>query len=92
MGTRLRKIMAQDDADNNMNVMNKINYNYARSNNKGIILLPESLRTDTTPKIESLMIKLKTIGENGNKKMNFSSNDDSYLNLMSKTSWNSKSQ
>ena len=92
MGTRLRKIMAQDDADNNMNVMNKINYNYARSNNKGIILLPESLRTDTTPKIESLMIKLKTIGENGNKKMNFSSNDDSYLNLMPKTSWNSKSQ
>ena len=92
MRTRLRKIMAQDDADNNMNVMNKINYNYARSNNKGIILLPESLRTDTTPKIESLMIKLKTIGENGNKKMNFSSNDDSYLNLMSKTSWNSKSQ
>jgi len=92
MGTRLRKIMAQDDADNNMNVMNKINYNYARSNNKGIIPLPESLRTDTTPKIESLMIKLKTIDENGNKKMNFSSNDDSYLNLMPKTSWNSKSQ
>ena len=58
--------MVQADADNNMNAMNEINYNYARTNNKGIILLPESLRIDTTPKIESLMIKLKNIDENGN--------------------------
>ena len=50
--------MVQADADNNMNAMNEINYNYARTNNKGIILLlPESLRIDTTPKIESLTIK-----------------------------------
>ena len=56
--------MVQADADNNMNAMNEINYNYARTNNKGIILLPESLRIDTTPKIESLMIKLKNIDEN----------------------------
>ena len=35
--------MAQADVDNNMNVMNEINYNYARSNNKRIILLPKSL-------------------------------------------------
>ena len=51
--TRLKKSMTQEDVDNNMNVMNEINCNYARTNNKGIILLPESLRTDTTPKIES---------------------------------------
>ena len=56
--------MAQVDADNNMSVMNEINYNYAKTNNKGIILLPESLRIDTTQKIESLMIKLKHIDEN----------------------------
>ena len=55
--------MVQADADNNMNVLNKINYNYARTNNKGIILLPESLRIDTTPKIESLTIKLKDISK-----------------------------
>ena len=46
-----------------MNVLNKINYNYARNNNKGIILLHESLRIDTTPKIESLTIKLKDISK-----------------------------
>ena len=46
-----------------MNVLNKINYNYARTNNKGIILLHESLRIDTTPKIESLTIKLKDISK-----------------------------
>ena len=63
--------MTQADVDNNMNVMNEINCNYARTNNKGIILLPESLRTDTTPKIESQMIKLKNIDVNGNKKNKF---------------------
>ena len=67
--------MVQADANNNMNVMNEINYDYTRINNKGIILLPESLRIDTTPKIESLTIKLKNIGTNGNKKINFSRND-----------------
>ena len=58
-----------------MNVLNKINYNYARTNNKGIILLPDSYRIDTIPKIESLTIKLKNIDANGNKKINFSRND-----------------
>ena len=67
--------MIQADADNNMNVLNKINFNYARANNKGIILLPESLRIDTTSKIESLTIKLKNIDANGNKKINSSRND-----------------
>ena len=67
--------MVQADANNNMNVMNEINYDYTRINNKGIILLPESLRIDTTPKIESLTIKLKNIDANGNKKINFSRND-----------------
>ena len=70
--------MIQADADNNMNVLNKINFNYARTNNKGIILPPESLRIDridTTPKIESLTIKIKNIDANGNKKINFSRND-----------------
>ena len=67
--------MVQADANNNMNVMNEINYDYTRINNKGIILLPESLRIDTIPKIESLTIKLKNIGTNGNKKINFSRND-----------------
>ena len=43
--------MVQADADNNMNAMNEINYNYARINNKSIILLPESLRIDNTQKI-----------------------------------------
>ena len=71
MRTRLKKSMVQADTDNNMNVMNEINCNYARTNNKGIILLPESLRTDTTPKIESQMIKLKNIDVNGNKKNKF---------------------
>ena len=67
--------MAQADEDNNLIVMNEINYDYARTNNKGIILLPDSYRIDTIPKIESLTIKLKNIGTNGNKKMNFSRND-----------------
>ena len=44
-----------------MNVMYDIDNNYDKTNNKGIILLPESLRIDTTQKIESLMIKLKNI-------------------------------
>ena len=68
--------MVQADADNNMNVLNKINFNYARANNKGIILLPESLRIDTTSKIESLTIKLKNIDANGNKKINSSRIDE----------------
>jgi hypothetical protein len=67
--------MVQADADNNMNVLNKINFNYARANNKGKIFLPESLRIDTTSKIESLTIKLKNIDANGNKKINSSRND-----------------
>ena len=92
MRTRLKKGMAQTYVDNNMNLMNEINYNYSRTNNKGIILLPESLRTDTTPKIDSLTIYLKIIDANGNKKINFSRNDDSYLSLIPKTSWNSKLQ
>ena len=50
--------MVQEDANNNMNVMNEINYDYAITNNKGIILLPESLLIDAIPKIESLMPKL----------------------------------
>ena len=74
--TRLGKNMVQADADNNMNVLNKINFNYARANNKGIILLPESLRIDTTSKIESLTIKLKNIDANENKKINSSRNDE----------------
>ena len=84
--------MVQADADNNMNAMNEINYNYARTNNKGIILLPESLRIDTTPKIESLTIKLKNIDENENKKINFSRNECSYFTLMQKKSMNSKAK
>ena len=43
--------------------MNEINYNYSRTNNKGIILQPESLRIDITPKTESLTIKLNNIDE-----------------------------
>ena len=74
--TRLKKSMAQKDVNNNISVLNEINYNYARINNKGIILLPESLRTNTTPKIESLMIKLKNIDANRNKKIYFSRNVD----------------
>ena len=35
--------MNQADANNNMSAMNEIHYNYARINNKEIILLPESL-------------------------------------------------
>ena len=84
--------MVQADADNNMNAMNEINYNYARANNKGIILLPESLRIDNTPKIESLMIKLKNFDENGNKEIIFSRNDGSYFALMKKKRLYSKSQ
>ena len=49
--TRLKKSMVQADTDNNMNVMNEINYNYARTNKKGIILLPESLRIGNIQKI-----------------------------------------
>ena len=75
-----------------MNVMNEINYNYARTNNKGIILLPKSLRIDTTQKIESLMIKLKNIDANRNKKIYFSRNYDLYLTLMPKKSLHSKAQ
>ena len=56
--------MVQVYADNIMSVMNEINYNYDRKNNKGIILLLESLRIDNTPKIESLTIKLKNINQN----------------------------
>ena len=41
--TRLGKNMVQTDADNNMNVMNEINYDYAKTNNKGIILPLELL-------------------------------------------------
>ena len=48
--------MAQAYEDNNLSVMNEINYDYDRANNKGIILLPELLRIDTISKIESLMI------------------------------------
>jgi len=59
--------MTQANEDNNTSVTNKINYNYSRANNKGIIILPESLRIDITPKIESLMIIFKNIDENGNK-------------------------
>ena len=35
--------MTQADANNNMNVMNEINYDYAKTNNKGIILPLELL-------------------------------------------------
>ena len=84
--------MAQADEDNNLSVMNEINYDYARTNNKGIILLPESLRIDTTPKIESLTIKLKNIDENENKKIISSRNDRSYFALMKKKRLHSKSQ
>ena len=55
--------------------MNEIIYNYSRINNKGIILLPESMRIDINPKKESLMIKLKNINEDVNKKINFSRNE-----------------
>ena len=67
--------MSQTVSDNNLSVINEINYDYAKTNNKGIILLPDSYRIDTTPKIESLTIKLKNIDANGNKKINFSRND-----------------
>ena len=59
--------MTQANEDNNTSVTNEINYNYSRANNKGIIILPESLWIDITPKIESLMIIFKNIDENGNK-------------------------
>ena len=55
--------MTQADANNNTSVMNEINYDYARTNNEGIILLPDSYRIDTIPKIESLTIKLKDISK-----------------------------
>ena len=64
--------------------MNEIIYNYSRINNKGIILLPESMRIDINPKKESLTIKLKNINENVNKK-NFSRNDSSYFSLLPNT-------
>ena len=48
---RLKKSMAQIDADNNMNVMHEINYDYTRTYSIGIILLPESLRIGNIPKI-----------------------------------------
>ena len=70
--------MAQTDANNNMNVMNEINYDYDRANNKGVILLPELLRIDTISKIESLMIKFKNIDENGNRKIYISRNVRQY--------------
>jgi len=72
--------------------MNEIIYNYSRINNKGIILLPESMRIDINPKKESLMIKLKNINENVNKKINFSRNDSSYFSLLPNTTRNSKEQ
>ena len=72
--------------------MNEIIYNYSRINNKGIILLPESMRIDINPKKESLTIKLKNINENVNKKINFSRNDSSYLSLQPNTTRNSKEQ
>ena len=70
--TRLNKSISQGDADNYLSVKNEFNYDYARTNNKGIILIHESLRIDTTSKIESLMIKLKSIDTNENKKIKFS--------------------
>ena len=59
--------MTKANEDNNTSVTNEINYNYSRANNKGIIIIHESLRIDITPKIESLMIIFKNIDENGNK-------------------------
>ena len=88
--------MVQAEANNNMSVMNEINYDYdydyARANNKGIILLSESLLIDIIPKIESLTIKLKNIDENENKKINVSRNERSYFTLMQKKSLNSKAK
>ena len=78
--------MAQTDANNNMNVMNEINYDYAKTNNKGIILPLELLWIDTIPKIESLMIKFKNIDDNGNKKIYFSRNDGPYCTFLPKKS------
>ena len=72
--------------------MNEIIYNYSRINNKGIILLPKSLRININPKMESLTIKLKNINENVNKKINFSRNDSSYFSLLPNTTRNSKEQ
>ena len=54
--------------------MHEINYDYAITNNKGIILPLESLWINIIQKIESLMIKFKNIDENGNKKIYFSRN------------------
>ena len=53
--TRLKKSMTQADTYNNISAVNEISLNYERINNKGIILKPESLRIDITPKMESLM-------------------------------------
>ena len=72
--TRLKKSMSKTFSDNNLSVINEINYDYARTNNKGIILLSESLRIDIIPKIESLTIKLKNIDAKGIKRIKFSRN------------------
>ena len=66
--------MSQTVSDNNLSVINEINYDYAKTNNKGIILLPDSYRIDTIPKIESLTIKLKNIDAKGIKRIKFSRN------------------
>ena len=84
--------MAQTDANNNMNIMNEINYDYAKTNNKGIILPLELLWIDTIPKIESLMIKFKNIDDNGNKKIYFSRNDGPYCTFLPKKSLHSQAQ
>ena len=84
--------MAQADEDNNLSVMNEINYDYDRANNKGIILLPELLRIDTISKIESLMIKFKNIEENGNRKIYISRNDRQYRTLLRKKKLHSEVQ
>ena len=84
--------MSQTFSENNLSVINEINYDYARTNNKGIILPLESLWINTIPKIESLMIKFKNIDTNGNKKINFSRNDGSYFALMKKKRLLSRAQ
>ena len=84
--------MAQADEDNNLSVMNEINYDYDRASNKGIILLPELLRIDTISKIESLMIKFKNIDENGNRKIYISRNDRQHRTLLRKKKLHSEVQ
>ena len=92
MRVRLKKSMAQADEDNNLSVMNEINYDYDRANNKGIILLPELLGIDTISKIESLMIKFKNIDENGNRKIYISRNVRQYRTLLRKKKLHSEVQ